>query len=572
VTGAAAAAASSSAARQALGLYELISAILTHVQPADCCAYTEANDNGDTAGRYSSAPFSAAAIETAAARATLRAAILVNRMWFMAGVPILWCCLPDDAALDCVSVPEPARRAFYASQIRHVSVAKRGALWQSLSSGTSSVADAAGRVRREHVSGTGHGATDVALPRLTSLRAAMFWTDVHARSPSISPTEAMRHNLAVLMAYIHPELEELSCHITADLLDRLSTLQGRSEANDDDETPRLPAVIDQAWRHEDERTKLGSTRLRKLNLYQSMSEPWTASTGTRLLALLAKPGLAPMLSSVKLCELFNGSMASLADDAFRHFALRDDLEQLWLGKYPCYMDMVVSEAAINNIATCGSRGVCDAEYLYRHGRFQLVPRIRSNGRRPFEQLRDLLVAVACERSVTLLAPFLVSLTHLSLSVGRAEAWNISDEEILQSLSTLENLQHLKLKLGGLSAFTGAGLVHLRSLTQLQVLQLDAAQPSRFNNSHLATLLTSLPCLRSLGLHINLKSPWYQAVKVIGENCPRLRCLFLRSPYPADLATIFDSHCHAPLFPYLEILGLPGAGRTTDNLRCVGLLY
>jgi hypothetical protein len=142
-TGATATATALSAASQALGLFELISAILKHVQPAVCCTYTEADD-ADDAGRSVPVPFNVALIERASAHATLRAAILVNRTWFMAGVPILWRC-PSDDALHWDSVQVSARQAFYMSHIRHVNVSKRGALWRAVSHGASDSDEDRGR-------------------------------------------------------------------------------------------------------------------------------------------------------------------------------------------------------------------------------------------------------------------------------------------------------------------------------------------------------------------------------------------------------------------------------------------
>jgi hypothetical protein len=374
------------------------------------------------------------------------------------------------------------------------------------------------------------------------------------------------------MAHISPGLEELSCYITTELLDRLPALEVRTKHDDAEEAPRVSAVVAGAGRREQDQTKRRGSRLRKLNLYKSFWDTLDVSSGTRLLAWLAQPGSTPLLASVKLCEVFHGSTSSLADHAFRHFSLREGLEQLWLGKRPHYMHMIVSEAAINDVAPWACRDDCEAEYLYSDGRFKLVPRMRSKRRQPFQELRDVLVAVESEMSVTLLAPLLVSLTHLSLSVGHTDEQQVNDEEILRTLSTLQHLKSLNLLLVGRSAFAGASLANLRSLSQLQILKLDSSRPSVFRKTHLVALLASLRHLRSLRFHVDLRGPLNEVVNVIGETCPGLRCLYLRSPDFCNLATTLESRRHSPLFPHLEVLGLSVVATSPGNLRYVSLPY
>jgi hypothetical protein len=123
-----------SAASRALGIPELVTAVLAHLPQPDAFVDVTA-DHDDAMDYFDYTSFDAAVAERAAARAaayaTLRAAVLVNRLWYAAGVPLLWAC-PSDDALHVSAVSEAARRAFYAAFIRHVYLTKRGALWRAL--------------------------------------------------------------------------------------------------------------------------------------------------------------------------------------------------------------------------------------------------------------------------------------------------------------------------------------------------------------------------------------------------------------------------------------------------------
>ncbi len=173
IPGDAVAATAASAAGQALSLPELISAALVHVQPSkdytdsrrglNGCVVGDDDDNDDEdddddedyddneddvddkdmEAEYHVHPeYHDTADEKAAARAMLRAAILVNHMWFAAGVPVLWW-FPSEDALHANAVHEPSRRAYYAAHVRRVVLSKRGAMWRALFSADSGQNDAA---------------------------------------------------------------------------------------------------------------------------------------------------------------------------------------------------------------------------------------------------------------------------------------------------------------------------------------------------------------------------------------------------------------------------------------------
>jgi hypothetical protein len=72
--------------------------------------------------------FEAGAAAEAAHRAALRAAALVNRVWFATARALLWA-RPSEEALGSDAVVGPARRAYYASPIVKLRVTRRGPLW-----------------------------------------------------------------------------------------------------------------------------------------------------------------------------------------------------------------------------------------------------------------------------------------------------------------------------------------------------------------------------------------------------------------------------------------------------------
>jgi hypothetical protein len=108
----------SSAASRVLCLPEIISAILAHILPTINYFNNRVDDSDGDHDHYEPLDYDTdtTADERAAAQASLRAAMLVNRVWYAAGVPLLWRS-PSEDALGAVAVIEPARRALYSAHI-----------------------------------------------------------------------------------------------------------------------------------------------------------------------------------------------------------------------------------------------------------------------------------------------------------------------------------------------------------------------------------------------------------------------------------------------------------------------
>jgi hypothetical protein len=91
--------------------------------------------------------------------------------------------------------------------------------------------------------------------------------------------------------------------------------------------------------------------LRMLHLYGSRTfNPYcNRETGLndRFLKLLTQA--MPMLTTVRLYLVFRRPRSDLADTAFRHFAMHDGLEQLWLAGHDFENHAPVSRAAIEGV-------------------------------------------------------------------------------------------------------------------------------------------------------------------------------------------------------------------------------
>ncbi len=566
-TSAAVTAPSVSAARRVLGLFECVAAILEQVLPAE--GDPEARADKNLRAMFGDA---AADDERAAARATLQAAVRVNHTWYMAGLPILWRC-PSEDALAADAIPSAARRAFYAAHIRHVALSKRGALWRA-------IARSGGTFDEGERGGDGGGATvgssdaseagnmSLSLPRLSSLNVSRSWSDMANCMPRNDLAAVMRHNLAVLVPHISPRLEEFTNFISAPLLDRLSALPVQQLRGDAEGGPGLAAEATHAPQLQQEQSSQCGPRLRKLNLHRMFMDPADFDTERRLLAWLAEPRSSPSLFSVELGEVFYGPTSSLADHAFRHFALRRNLKKLWLGMCLYSPRARVSEAAINDVAAWAGEDRCDVEYFYYEGQFRLVKMVGKTQQRPFQLLRDLLVSVDNERSVVRLVPLLAGLTRLSLSVGRSEWQRIDAGAILRSLSTLQGLSFLDLRLVGRGSFASDSLVYLRSLTQLQRLNVETYDPVPVTDASLVALLAPLRDLRTLRLNIHMRSRSCQVIRVIGLTCRKLRVLKLHSPGTYHLAPTLENDCQADLFPHLSLLEVPPLETSNSTSRYV----
>ncbi len=526
--------------------------VLAHILPDENLA--EAGANNDVCAMFGDP----ASGDRAVARASLLAAILVNRTWYTAGVPILWR-RPSEDALDANAIPSAARRAFYAAHIRHVTLSKRGALWRAMAK-NGGVAETS---EQHNGAGGGGGAAgrcdtsaagNVALPQLLSLNVSCSWSGMSTWESRLDLGSAMRHNLAVVVGHISPRLEELKSFIDATLLDRLSALPGPGIAVDCASRPNAEATY--APRPRQHLGLQHGSRLRKLNLQWMHMHQANFATEHRLLIWLAQPGSLPFLTSVELGNVFRGVTSSLADDAFRHFAFRRNLKRLRLGVHPDIGCADVTDIAINGIVAWADAGRGDVEYVYSEGQFRLRDATGASRHQPFQQLADLLLGLESERSVVQLVPILAGLSSLTLSVGRGDEPSIDADIVLRSLSTLRGLRCLTLRPLGWRSYSGASLACLGSLTQLQRLHIITYAPGLLTDADLLALLTPLSDLRYLSLHIDMRRLSSRVVRVIGLTCRMLRVLALASPGTYDLAPSLENDCQAVLFPRLHTLELP----------------
>jgi hypothetical protein len=221
------------AARSTLSLPDIVGAVLAHLQPQ----FRDKDDIPRAAGYLDIAASYAQhrAAERAAreSRSALRAAALVNRVWFAAAIPLLWQC-PSPAALAADAVTTLERRAFYTRYIREVCMSWRCPLWRAL-------ADASGYCKGVRESGAaddcgsdspvGRCADNCrqSLPRLASLRLDCGWEVLSGSDWS----RLIREEQAPLLSYIKSDLEELEAPVSAALVNCLTSLNNSASGQDD---------------------------------------------------------------------------------------------------------------------------------------------------------------------------------------------------------------------------------------------------------------------------------------------------------------------------------------------------
>jgi hypothetical protein len=205
----------------ALRLPEIVSGILAHLLPANSSCESDDHDSDTGVSVASGGPEVCHdddddATTAASSRSDLFAAALVNRTWCAAALPLLWA-HPTEEALRDDAVTTFARRAWYASHIRTVHISRRSPLWLALAGPDENISHEAGPIAgSDHEGSTGA----LRLPRLTALHVEQHWDDDEGppRLPGVNG--ALIHQ-APLVQYITPGLEELSCHLTDEVVDRL---------------------------------------------------------------------------------------------------------------------------------------------------------------------------------------------------------------------------------------------------------------------------------------------------------------------------------------------------------------
>jgi hypothetical protein len=569
----------SSAAARVLRLPELISAILAHILPS-WNSFNISVDEGDgDHDHYEPQDYDAdtAADERAAAQASLCAAMLVSRAWYAAGVPLLWRC-PSNDALGAAAVTEPARRAFYAAHVRQVRISHPGALWRALvdAAAATSVANADSA---ERCGGSGGGTAGgpcarCGFPRLQLLDAAALHASVRTLSFSAGTQQLQRYQ-AELAPVVSGQLEELTCLLTAEVVDRLISLAGQPMRRIGPEVARsAPTACATPEANSALKVPIdaGAIRLRKLTLYGlgSLDLDVDYVLPQRLLAWLAqRPFPTPLLTSFKLRWLRMPSTATVADQAFRHFALRGNITQLQLSDSRFHLPFRVSRAAIEDAMSWTQPGRPAAEYVYcsRTTTYKLIHRPGILLQRPFEQLTSLTVAVSTGRAVAPLALLMPpTLMHLTIAVVDVPVNGTDDADakaIFDSLSTLQQLQQLQVHLPLHTRFrSGADIVVLSCLTQLRSLRLCLMSDWRatLGDTDLFALLQPLRHLSILSLKVSSCFLSRTALRVIGEASRQLRHLTLWPGRVFYFAPALDTaRDDMILFPHLRFLSVSYPG-------------
>jgi hypothetical protein len=253
------------------------------------------------------------------------------------------------------------------------------------------------------------------------------------------------------------------------------------------------------------------------------------------------------------------------DLAFKHFAMRDGLEELRLSgssfrdfgtSLNVIQDVAMSARAARRAASCND----DSDQTG-------PPQKRQRRCLPFQQLRTLDMSLDSYASVAHLAMVLCSVRRLTLAIrgprlGRCAA------AVFLPFYLVRPFRALHLSLGRACIFRG-DMRPLQALTGLRELGLRDATAGDTTDADVAELLRALPCLRSLTFVVRTLRTSAQLLRVIAETRPQLRRLTLLtgwSPGPS-----MDAAREAPLFPCLEYMQLVGfAEHDLPDLRSVRL--
>jgi hypothetical protein len=481
------------------------------------------------------------------ARGWLRNAALVSRLWFSIAVPLLWT-RPADDALGLDNVTVPARRKFYARYIRHVSLTQCSTLWRALAE----FGGSAGVVGYAHPAG-------LRLPRLSVLNLPRCWLD-DPSADYVEKSDAAREAQRPLIRHIGMLTKELSCHLSAGLIDRLDTLRC-SAAPPQRETHTASGQLIRPKRMQLSRLLLYGRPLDSADDgdEEGSDGRMNAEVENRLFLWLVQASYgSPELTSVRLISIFCGNDRFLLNRVFRHFAFSPRLRQLWLGNEKFNAGSEVSEELLQKLAreagslNDGSHGSSGR----RSSRKQAPPSVDlalSSGRRPFAELLDLLITVR-SRAMRPLAALLPAVTILSAVISDVASTGVA-ERVLPACAALPLLQILRLRLSHRTSVPPASFRALRALTQLRELSIVAGSAEHVEDDDLAYVLRAMPHLRTLVLRIPTLGLSMTALRAVGAACPTLRRLDF--PTRIDLAATFSDEQTVPLFRALEFLSLGG---------------
>jgi hypothetical protein len=439
-----------SAACRALHLTEILDAILKHLLP----------------------PPSTLASLCAAAR--------VNHTWFAAAVPLLWR-QPPDVALCGEHSTHAARRAFYWSHIRQLHVVWQTPLWRTLAQAINADGnDAPGQGRAARVAagpttsrGDPHLGT-LSLPRLRKLSFSVNW---RYDDPF---TQALRDQSLLLLPCVSANLSELSCYMTADLLQFFEALQRQRQ-----------------------RMRLREVSLRSLNdnPYQELAE--------RLMDWFeAAPSPTPLLGTARFGSLLLKSPPAMISRTVHPFALRDGLEHLSLHgiQWPILAlpaPLANGDAAGEKSAgLSGHKKAVEAATSGWSTNEQYCPNWL--GRRPFRSLKSLHMTITA-RAVPSLAPLITNLTSLSIIMDDYPNDLLATTGAFCALALMPTLRSLSLGLACEMIVTGACLLALHNLTALRVLDIASGElTDDVGDAELVALVRALRHVQSLTLSMSME--------------------------------------------------------------------
>ncbi len=540
------------ATQRALGLYDIVKEVLSHLLPHATNDDMESGLNGmfddervsddyynDDADHDASTPGDDAWAAAEEAHALLHSAVLVNRLWFEAATPLLWL-HPGEKALGPDDVPVHKRRQYYAAYIRHLSLATSDNLFEALAE-HQRPGDIDSNDRQEGLS----------LPRLTVLRLGRYWyenlnTDHEARYRAVITAQAS------LLSHIGLSIKEMNCFLTVDLIHHLEDLQSAITSHSKGRSASDGGIV-----------RSQSMGLRRILFYgrhyhngNKVDKCCTdgSEEEERLLQWLKTS--APLLTSVRLLDVFRNSSSDTSPigRAFRHLVYRPGLQQLWLGKTssgPFPENDFVRHSVIQALAETTR----SAHSSHKSGRHRFYDD-EGNAKwgLPFVDLEDLYITIQ-SHAMQPLVTLLPSVTCLSVKIIDRTVAGIA-ARVLPPCSLLPQLKVLRLRLGCHTELSHSSFDTLKALTQLRELSIEASEAPAMTEAHLTRVLRCMPCLRTLTLRFEITRLTLSALLVVGKACPKLR----RLDYPSDvdLAVVLDDVMLAPLFPAIETLFM---GRT-----------
>ncbi len=439
----------------------------------------------------------------------------------------------------------------------------------------------------------------LALPRL---RALHLWpSSGNAGSGKLQMDRFMvSRDQEPLLQLIHSRLEELSCHLTDGLVERLFTMQGlplisaheeEMHGEEEKETEVSPSQAARAWiaRHGKLALlvrKWQRIRLRKLRLYyndynMTDGSPWLERHLLELLShwSLTQSGPTSMILHLNFPNMYPG----LLDCTFHVLAEHARLETLslrnlgaWLVSTASILDIAMTARQAGGGISSGNSNCINShgagyDNHCHHHRHHHHHHHRSKQKRHqaqqllvlFARLNALTIAVDCQAVPALAALFASSsLTRLAIFVHRRPGSDTADAAaVMPSLATLLQLQVLDLRLHGplyepdyQTSVTASDSRALQRLTELRVLRLSAdSGADDLADADIAALLRALPHLHTLALDAVTKTARQGLLGAIGQASPRLRRIAVENN--CYLAPTFDRASCTPLFPHLQELRL-----------------